>query len=102
MYTQATFAVVNEASFGAVHAAIAASFSASKVEGFLKSVNRAKLRIRNFDGVVERGLLGAGVAENYKLLQTSDQSMIREFYLASLERVAPALRKKFLKVYAYY
>ena len=35
-------------------------------------------------------------------LDNSDQGQIRELYLASLERVAPELREKFFRLYAYY
>jgi len=35
-------------------------------------------------------------------LGNADQGQIREFYLASLERVTPELRQKFFKLYAYY
>ena len=42
------------------------------------------------------------MAGEYKLLGNADQGQIREFYLASLERVAPDTREKFFKLYAYY
>jgi len=35
-------------------------------------------------------------------LTGGDQGQIREFYLASLEKVELALRDKYFKVYAYY
>jgi len=65
-------------------------------------VDRAKLRIRDFEAVNTRGLLGKGISEQYQQLESSDQCMIRELYLSSLEKVEPKLRKKFLKIYAYY
>ena len=39
---------------------------------------------------------------HYQQLGNADQGQIREFYLASLERVPPELRQKFFKLYAYY
>jgi hypothetical protein len=42
------------------------------------------------------------VAAFYKKLGNADQGQIREFYLASVEKVDPALRAKYLKLYAYY
>jgi hypothetical protein len=47
-------------------------------------------------------LLGQATIAEYGRLGNSDQGQIREFYLASLERVAPELRQKFFKLYAYY
>jgi hypothetical protein len=102
MYEQAAFAVVNQEVFSAVHAAIESAFSTAKVSAFLKNVDRAKLRVRDYETILERSLLGVGVAEKYKQLESSDQCMIREFYLSSVEKVKPELRKKFLKIYAYY
>jgi len=102
MYEQAAFAVVNEPVFGELKTAIEQAFSQAKVEAFLKSVDKLKLRIRDYESVVGRGLLGKGLEAQYKLLESSDQCMIRELYLSKLEKVAPELRKKFLKIYAYY
>jgi hypothetical protein len=36
------------------------------------------------------------------MLGNADQGQIREFYLASLEKVAPEVRQRFFKLYAYY
>ncbi len=102
MYQQAVLSIADPETFGAVKAAIEASFSAGRVEGFLKSVERAKLRVRQFEEVLQKGLLGATVAGEYARLNPSDQGQIREFYLASLEKVSPALRQRFFKLYAYY
>jgi hypothetical protein len=52
--------------------------------------------------VLTKGLLGASTAAEYKGLGDADQGQIRELYLASLERVAPELRQRFFKLYAYY
>jgi len=102
MYEQATIAVENQQAFNAVKSAIDTSFSTAKVADFLKSLDRSKLRIREFEDVLRAGALGAGVEQNYKSLNDGDQGMIREYYLSTLEKVDLALRGKFLKVYAYY
>jgi hypothetical protein len=102
MYEQAAFPVANPAVFGPVSGAVEQAFSTAKVEGFLKSVDRAKLRIRDYEAILGRGLLGIGTEAQYKQLESSDQCMIRELFLSSLEKVNPALRKKFFKIYAYY
>jgi hypothetical protein len=88
--------------FNAVKTAIESSFSSSKAADFFKSLSRAGLRVRDFETVLKQGLLGASTAAQYNGLGNGDQGQIREFYLASLEQVAPELREKFFKLYAYY
>jgi hypothetical protein len=102
MYEQAVLAVADPEPFGVVKAAIEASFSAAGIAAFLKSVEHSGSRIRDFQGVLGKGLLGSAAVAEYGKLGTSDQGQIRELYLASLERVAPELRQKFFKLYAYY
>jgi hypothetical protein len=68
----------------------------------LKRVEQAKLRVRSFEQVLEQGLLGDGTKGSYAQLGDSDRGQIRELYLHSVEQVAPELRGKYLKVYAYY
>ena len=99
---QGVIAVTDPQNFGAVQSAIEAAFSVAKVKDFLKSMQRAGLRIRDFELVLGKGILGAPTASEYSRLGNGDQGQIREFYLASLEQVAPELRVKFYKLYAYY
>jgi hypothetical protein len=94
--------VEDPAVFNLVKAAIESSFSAGKAAEFFTSLSRAGLRIRDFESVLKRGLLGASTAGEYSRLGNGDQGQIRELYLASLEQVAPELREKFFKLYAYY
>jgi hypothetical protein len=102
LHEQATIPVADPEAFGAVRSAIQTAFSSSRVKDFLKSVERAGLRIRSFESVLRKGLLGAATAAEYDRLGNGDQGMIREFYLASLEKVTPELRTQFFKLYAYY
>ena len=88
--------------FEATKTAILTAFSQGKVKDFLKSVERAGLRIRHFELVLRKGLLGSDTPKEYDRLTPSDQGQIRELYLASLEKVAPELRAEYFKVYAYY
>ncbi|MCU1320799.1 MAG: hypothetical protein JWM43_448 [Acidobacteriaceae bacterium] len=88
--------------FNAVKGAIESSFSSTKAVEFFKSLSRSSLRVRDFEAVLKQGLLGKTVAAEYGRLENGDQGQIREFYLASLEQVAPELREKFFKLYAYY
>jgi len=102
LHEQAKIPVGDPQAFGAVRAAIEAAFSSAKVKGFLKAIQGAGLRIRDFEQVLHRGLLGAPMENEYGRLSNGDQGMIRELYLASLEKVAPELRGKYAKIYAYY
>ena len=47
-------------------------------------------------------LLGPEAAAKYAALGDSDRGHIRERYLSMVEHVDPAIRAKYLKVYAYY
>ena len=102
LHEQAVIPVADPQAFDAVKSAIETAFSPAKVDDFLRSIKRAGLRIRDFELVLRKGLLGAAATGEYDRLGNSDQGQIREFYLASLEKVAPELRTKFLKLYAYY
>ena len=102
MYQQATIAVSNAQVFGAVKQSIDSAFSSARISEFLKSLQNGKLRIREFEEVAEAGKLGVNTSAEYKQLGDGDRGMIRELYLTSLEQVDPALRAKYLKVYAYY
>ena len=102
LHEQAVIPVADPEAFGAVKSAIETAFSPVKVKDFLRSVERAGLRIRDFELVLRKGLLGANTAGEYSRLGNGDQGQIRELYLASLEKVAPDLRTKFRKLYSYY
>ena len=99
---QGVIPVADPENYGAVQSAIEAAFAAARVQDFLKSLLRAGLRIRDFELVLGKGILGAPTAAQYNRMGNGDRGQIREFYLASLEQVAPELRVKFFKLYAYY
>ena len=102
MFQQATIPIENSAVFEPVKAAIDQTFLAPAVGNFLKRVEQAKLRVRDFEHVLAQGLLGDAAKAGYAQLGDSDRGQIRELYLRSVEQVAPELRGKHLKVYAYY
>ena len=102
MFRQATIPVENPAVFEPVKAAIDAAFAPPAAGKFLKRVEQAKLRVRDFEQVRDRGLLGDAARTAYAQLGDSDRGQLRELYLRSVEQVAPELRGKYLKVYAYY
>jgi hypothetical protein len=102
MFVQTVLPLADEAHFAQVKTSLEPLFTSGNVAGFLKRVQRSKLRVRDFEGLLDRGLLGAATAEAYRKLGDSDRGQARELYLWLVEQVAPELRSRFLKVYAYY
>jgi len=102
MFEQAVLPVQDQKTFAELQNALDRAFDSARVVGFLRSVQRAKLRARQFEAVLADGLLGADMSAKYAALGDSDRGQIREKYLSLVERVDPAIRAKFLKVYAYY
>ena len=102
MFEQAPIAIQDEQGFAQLHALIDAAFDARDVEVFLDRVIRFKLRIRDFEGVMKRGLLGKDAETLYAVLPVSDQALTRERYLRLVEAVAPELRQRYFRAYAYY
>jgi hypothetical protein len=102
MFQQAVLPIENPAAFEPVKAALEASFASPSVENLLQRVKRAKLRVRDFEQIRDRGLLGDAVKSGYTQLSDSDRGQIRELYLRLVEQVPQELRRKYLKVYAYY
>ncbi|MGA2674291.1 MAG: hypothetical protein ABSE99_13800 [Terracidiphilus sp.] len=102
MFEQAAIAVQDEQGYAQLHARIDAAFDARDVEVFLTRLRRAKLRIRDYEGVLDRGLLGKEAAQLYKALPLSDQGLTRERYLRLVEAVSLELRQRYFRVYAYY
>ncbi len=102
MFEQPVLAVGDQKTFGEVKAAIEQAFGPAEIAGFLKRVDAEKLRARDFENVLDRGLLGETAANAYRNLLDSDRGQIREFYLSKVEQVPHDLRARYLKVYAYY
>jgi hypothetical protein len=102
MFEQATIAVRDEESFTRLHALMDAAFDVRDVEVFLTRVGKAGLRVRDYEEILRRSLLGKEAAEIYAALPVSDQGLTRERYLRLVEKVPAELRQRYLKVYAYY
>jgi hypothetical protein len=102
MFEQAGIAVRDEQGYARLHALIDAAFDARDVEVFLERASKAKLRIRDFEGVLKRGLLGKDATGLYEALPVSDQGLTRERYLRLVEAVPLNLRQRYFRVYAYY
>ena len=102
MFEQVAIAVQDEASFKKLHALLDVTFDPSQVEVFLNRVKRAKLRVRDYEVILDRGLLGKDAQALYAALPVSDQGLTRERYLRLVEKVPVELRQRYLKAYAYY
>jgi len=102
MFEQAAIAVKDEPGYHRLHALIDAAFDARDVEVFLNRVSKAKRRIRDYEGILDRGLLGKEAIGLYQALPVSDQALTRERYLRLVEKVPVDLRQRYFKAYAYY
>jgi len=102
MFEQAGIAVRDERGYAQLHALIDAAFDTRDVEEFLERVSKSKLRIRDYEGVLKRGLLGKAAKGFYEALPVSDQGLTRERYLRLVEAVPLELRQRYFRVYAYY
>ena len=108
MYTQAPIDVENKPVYTQLKAAIENALVAH-TEDFLHLVKRFGLRVRQFEQLLQRRVfeqLPGGVAERpceelYRGLGASDQGLIREFYLTSIEEVPAQLRAKYSALYRY-
>ena len=108
-FEQAAIKIEKAEEFGQLQRAIEEAFSPEKVKRFLKGLQGARVRVRDFDSVVVLHALEAATGKAdlkarqlYNSLSLSDQAQMREFYLSKLEGVDVALRHKFKKLYQYY
>lgn len=102
MFEQAAIAVQDEKGFAKFSALVDAAFDARQVDVFLDRVTRSKLRIRDFEGILKRGLFGKEAGALFAALPVSDQGLTRERYLRLVEKVPQELRERYFKAYAYY
>ena len=102
MFEQAAIAVRDEQGYKQLHALIDAAFDARDVEVFLNRVRRSGIRIRDYETLLKRGLLGKEAIALYAALPVSDQGLTRERYLRLVEAVPEELRQRYYKAYAYY
>ncbi len=102
MFEQAVLPIQDEKTFAEVEKALQDAFSPANAAKFLRQVDKAGLRARQFEAILTHGFLGAKTPALYGSLGDSDRGQVREMYLRLVEKVAPELRKKYLKVYAYY
>jgi hypothetical protein len=103
LYERPAMDIVDATAFAAVKQSVENAFAPANVDKFLASVGRSGgKRVRDFETVLKAGALGGNAAAEYGKLSNGDQGQIREFYLASVEKVELPLRDKHFKIYAYY
>ena len=102
MFEQVAIAVQDEKGYGELHRLVDAAFDARDVEVFLNRVRRRRLRIRDFESVLRKGLFGKDAVALYQALPVSDQGLTRERYLRLVEAVPQELRERYFRAYAYY
>jgi hypothetical protein len=102
MYEQATIAAVNKEAFERMQQGLQQLFGPATVEKLLRQVAKHGFRVRDFEVVLQRGVLGMGAQRDYAVLPDSDRAQMRELYLRLVEQVPSELRKKYMKVYTYY
>ena len=94
MFKQAELPVQDAVRFGEIKLSLEQTFASANVAGYLRRLRSAKLRARDFEKVLARGLLGKDTAERYQQLPESDRGQVREFYLSLVERVPPGAAGK--------
>ena len=108
-FEQAVIPVQSETEFRELTEAIDRVFTPPALEGFLKGLQRKGVLVRQFERVLDKGLIeradehlkqGKRAARQiYQALPLSDQAQVREFYLVRLEQVPDEWRAKFSTVY---
>jgi hypothetical protein len=101
-FEQAAIAVQDQSVYAQLHGLIDAAFDVRDVEVFLNRIARKKLRIRDYEGILDRGLLGREAVALYRALPVSDQALTRERYLSLVESVAAELRQRYFRIYVSY
>ncbi len=109
VFEQSSIKVEKEREFGDLKAAVEKAFAPDRVSGFLKELEKRKIRVRDLDAVFAADSIDkasgdtAGTARSlHSELPVSDQAQVREFYLSKIEEVDRAVRAKFHKLYQYY
>jgi hypothetical protein len=111
-YQQAQIAVTKTEDFEQLKAALDRIFSSAAVEKYYSKLQRRTVYVREFEKIVDLGILesvdselaksGKTAKALYESLTVSDQALMREFYLEQIEKVDVKVRQKYQKVYRYY
>jgi hypothetical protein len=108
-FEQAGIEVQRVQEFSTLKSAVERALASPVAEKYLETLQSKGVRVRDWQAVLDKQLLEkAGALEKgsaralYDALGASDQGLIREFYLTTLEQVEPGLRQKFYRIYASY
>jgi hypothetical protein len=109
-FEQATIKIEKQEEFSRLQSAVEQAFVPEMAKQFMKQLERDRVRVRDFDGVLAKrtleSVLGSksrlNASQLYQALPVSDQAQMRELYLSKLEGIDVALRHKFKKLYQYY
>jgi hypothetical protein len=111
-FQQAQIPVQKTEDFEQLKGAIERVFGSTAVEEFYRRLESKDVRAREFEKIVNSGLLevvdstlarsGGTAKERYESLTVSDQALMREYYLERIEQVDGRLRQKYNRVYRYY
>ena len=112
MFEQAPVKVEREKEFGELKAALQRVFARERVEKFLRQLDKGNLKARDFEKILDKGLIeavdqdlaksGHSARQLYDSLALPDQGLIREFYLSSIDQVESEPRRKYQKLFTYY
>ena len=97
-FSQAGIEIQNPGPFQQLRAAVERALAGKAAGQYLKQLRGRNLRVRDFERVLQRGILDGGATKGwalYQALPVSDQAQMREFYLTSIEAIDPELRRKF-------
>ena len=108
MYTQAQIEVENKATFAELKSAIENALH-TRAEEFLHAVKRSGNSVRQFEQLLSRRVFeqlpgmrtSRSCEELFRELGSSDQGLIREFYLTAIEEIPVELRTRYSKLYRY-
>ena len=111
-FQQAQIPVQKTEEFEQLKSAIERAFAPEKVEKLLRKFQGRNVRVREFEKALDKRVFESvdpalarraqAAKDLYGKMELSDRALIREFYLERVEKVDPALRGKFQKIYRYY
>ena len=106
-FVQTPIAVEDAESFGQLRSMIDAALSPGSIDKFFKEMASHKVRIRDFEEVLQKDLLktvrpaGGDASGIYNALSLPDRGQIREHYLTLVEDVDVKVRDRFKQLYRY-
>ncbi len=111
-YQQAQIPVTKAQEFEQLKSTLERILGSAVVEKFYSKLQSRTVYVREFEKIVDAGILealddslaksGKTARQLYESLALSDQALMREFYLERIEQVDAKVREKYRKVYRYY